>query len=92
MVPLGTENMSAYLCKMAIDRYVVNLDMPELRKLTFKKSKRIKRKFTKSLKNPAFSFSSEVRSSYALRELVKAVYVEAPDQFSEKRTQAIYRV
>ena len=31
-----TENMSAYLRKMAIDGYVVNLDMPELRELTSK--------------------------------------------------------
>ena len=36
MVQLGTENMSAYLRKMAIDGYVVNLDMPELRELTSK--------------------------------------------------------
>ena len=28
MAQLGTENMSAYLRKMAIDGYVVNLDMP----------------------------------------------------------------
>ena len=33
---MGTENMSAYLRKMAIDGYVVNLDMPELRELTSK--------------------------------------------------------
>ena len=36
MAQLGTENMSAYLRKMAIDGYVVNLDMPELRELTSK--------------------------------------------------------
>ena len=29
MAQMGTENMSAYLRKMAIDGYVVNLDMPE---------------------------------------------------------------
>ena len=34
--PMGTDNMSAYLRKMAIDGYVVNLDMPELRELTSK--------------------------------------------------------
>lgn len=33
---MGTDNMSAYLRKMAIDGYVVNLDMPELRELTSK--------------------------------------------------------
>ena len=34
MVQLGTGNMSAYLRKIAIDGYVVNLDLPELRELT----------------------------------------------------------
>ena len=30
---LGTKNLSAYLRKIAIDGYVVNLDLPELREL-----------------------------------------------------------
>lgn len=34
MAQFGTENMSAYLRKMAIDGFVVKLDMPELRELT----------------------------------------------------------
>ena len=34
MAQLGTCNMSAYLRKIAIDGYVVNLDLPELRELT----------------------------------------------------------
>lgn len=34
MAQLGTENMSAYLRKMAIDRYEIKRDMPELRELT----------------------------------------------------------
>jgi len=34
MAQIGTENMSAYLRKMAIDGFVINLDMPELRELT----------------------------------------------------------
>ena len=34
MAQLGTANMSAYLRKIAIDGYVVNLDLPELRELT----------------------------------------------------------
>ena len=34
MAQLGTSNMSAYLRKIAIDGYVVNLDLPELRVLT----------------------------------------------------------
>ena len=33
MAQLGTGNMSAYLRKMAIDGYVVKLDLPELREL-----------------------------------------------------------
>ena len=34
MALLGTGNMSAYLRKIAIDGYVVDLDLPELRELT----------------------------------------------------------
>lgn len=34
MAQLSTGNMGAYLRKMAIDGYVVNLDLPELRELT----------------------------------------------------------
>lgn len=90
MAQMGTENMSAYLRKMAIDGYVVNLDMPELRQLTSKMKrisnsenqiakqlnttgniyeadieeiKRIRKKFTKALKNSAFSFPSEMMSA-----------------------------
>ena len=33
MAQLGTDNMAAYMRKMAIDGYVVNLDLPELREL-----------------------------------------------------------
>ena len=33
MAQLGTENMSAYLRKIAIDGYVVRLELPELREL-----------------------------------------------------------
>lgn len=36
MKPLDTDNMSARLRKMAIDRYVVRLELPELRELTSK--------------------------------------------------------
>ncbi len=36
MAQLGTENMSAYLRKMAIDGYTIKLDLPELRELTSK--------------------------------------------------------
>lgn len=31
MTQLGTDNMAAYLRKMAIDGYIVKLDLPELR-------------------------------------------------------------
>lgn len=33
MAQLGTSNMAAYLRKMAIDGYVVNLELPELREM-----------------------------------------------------------
>lgn len=33
MAMLGTSNMAAYLRKMAIDGYIINLEMPELRDL-----------------------------------------------------------
>ena len=33
MEQLGTTNMAAYLRKMAIDGYVVNLELPELREM-----------------------------------------------------------
>ena len=33
MAQLGTGNMAAYLRKIAIDGYIVNLDLPELREL-----------------------------------------------------------
>lgn len=33
MALLGTANLSAYLRKMALDGYAVNLDLPELREL-----------------------------------------------------------
>ena len=36
MAQLPTQRIGAYLRKMAIDGYVVNLDMPELRELTSK--------------------------------------------------------
>lgn len=87
MAQLGTENMSAYLRKMAIDGYVVNLDMPELRELTSKMKrisnsenqiakqlnatgniyeadieeiKKNQEEIYEGIKNPAFSFPSEV--------------------------------
>lgn len=33
MAQLGTDNMAAYMRKMAIDGYVVKLDLPELREI-----------------------------------------------------------
>ncbi len=33
MAQLGTTNMAAYLRKMALDGYVVNLELPELREM-----------------------------------------------------------
>lgn len=34
MAQLGTDNLSAYLRKMAVDGYIVNLDLAEVRELT----------------------------------------------------------
>ena len=39
MAQIGTENMSAYLRKMAIDGYVIKLDLPQLRELTSQMSR-----------------------------------------------------
>ena len=39
MAQIGTENMSAYLRKMAIDGYVIKLDIPQLRELTSQMSR-----------------------------------------------------
>ena len=36
MAQMGTDNMSAYIRKMILDGYVVNLDLPELRELTLR--------------------------------------------------------
>ena len=44
MAQMGTENMSAYLRKMAIDGYVVNLDMPELRAADFQNETNIQQR------------------------------------------------
>ena len=33
MAIVGTENLSAYLRKIAIDGYIINLDLPELREM-----------------------------------------------------------
>lgn len=35
MAQYGTENLSAYLRKIAIDGYVVNLELPELNEMVF---------------------------------------------------------
>jgi len=40
MKQLGTANMSAYLRKMAVDGYVVRLDLPELKDVTSSQDKR----------------------------------------------------
>ena len=40
MAQFGTTNMAAYLRKMAIDGYVVKLDLPELRELERRKRSR----------------------------------------------------
>ena len=62
MAQMGTDNMSAYLRKMAIDGYVVNLDMPELRELT-SKMKRIsnsENQFAKQLNTTGNIYEADI--------------------------------
>lgn len=144
MALFGTENMSAYLRKMVIDGYIINLDMPELRELTTKMKRigELDRLFVRiyeenvagKLDDERFAMMSknyteeqkdlkaEVKglqqqiheqeqqaenieqfvqrvkrnstlmelTPYALRELVKAVYVDAPDKSNGKRRQKVH--
>ena len=79
MAQMGTENMSAYLRKMAIDGSIIQVDTTDIKEMTkalgsigrlpnnltqrvtstkrtLKKSKRIRKKFTKALKKFCFLF------------------------------------
>ena len=59
MAQAGIDNMSAYIRKMVIDGYVVNLDMPELRELTIK---------MKSISNSENQIAKRVNSTGNLYE------------------------
>ena len=76
MAQFGTTNMAAYLRKMAIDGYVVKLDLPELRELVsllryssnnLNQLTRRAHKQAASTK-PIWRTSSKVRNGYGRRQ------------------------
>ena len=64
MAQLGTNNMSAYLRKIAIDGYVVNLDLPELRELTalLRRSSNNLNQLTKRVHETARIYDADIES------------------------------
>lgn len=64
MAQLGTDNMSAYLRKIAIDGYVVNLDLPELRELTklLRRSSANLNQLTKRVHQTARIYDADIES------------------------------
>ena len=64
MAQLGTNNMSAYLRKIAIDGYVVNLDLPELRELTMllRRSSANLNQLTKRVHETARIYDADIES------------------------------
>ena len=64
MAQLGTGNMSAYLRKIAIDGYVVNLDLPELRELTtlLRRSSNNLNQLTKRVHETARIYDADIES------------------------------
>lgn len=64
MAQLGTNNMSAYLRKIAIDGYVVNLDLPELRELTtlLRRSNNNLNQLTKRVHETARIYDADIES------------------------------
>ena len=64
MDQLGTENMGAYLRKIAIDGYVVNLDLPELRELTalLRRSSNNLNQLTKRVHETARIYDADIES------------------------------
>ena len=67
MAQLGTDNMSAYLRKIAIDGYVVNLDLPELRELTklLRRSSVNLNQLTKRVHQTARIYDTDIESLWA---------------------------
>lgn len=64
MDQLGTGNMGAYLRKIAIDGYVVNLDLPELRELTMllRRSSANLNQLTKRVHETARIYDADIES------------------------------
>ena len=64
MDQLGTGNMGAYLRKIAIDGYVVNLDLPELRELTafLRRSRNNLNQLTKRVHETARIYDADLES------------------------------
>ena len=60
MAQMGTDNMSAYLRKMAIDGYVVNLDMPELRELKMKRISNSENQIAKQLNTTGNIYEADI--------------------------------
>lgn len=88
MAQMGTDNMSAYLRKMAIDGYVVNLDMPELRELT-SKMKRIsssENQIAKHLNTTGNIYEADIEEQIASGEYdeeVSEYYFSNPDPYAK---------
>ena len=78
MAQLGTTNMGAYLRKMAIDGYVVKLDLPELREMVSLlrySSNNLNQLARRVLKQGAFTprtwrIYSKIRSGFGRRQAV----------------------
>ena len=76
MAQFGTTNMAAYLRKMAIDGYVVKLDLPELRELvsllrySSNNLNQLTRRATKQAVStkPIWRTFSKVRNGYGRRQ------------------------
>jgi len=64
MAQLGTDNMGAYLRKMSIDGYIVNLDLPELRELTMllRRSSANLNQLTKRVHETARIYDADIES------------------------------
>ena len=64
MALLGTANLSAYLRKMALDGYAVNLDLPELRELTMllRRSSANLNQLTKRVHETARIYDADIES------------------------------
>ena len=66
MAQFGTKNLSAYLRKMAVDGYVVQLDLPELKELVslLRRSSNNLNQLTRKVQHQ-FAALSRLQSSYS---------------------------